>query len=339
VLDSRLTGNVAGFGGAIANSDYYANGQSLLVAYSTLDHNYAFYNGGGIAAQSSFGLIGGSTLDHNYAGFASGFGAGVDGYGGYIFDSSISGNEAYAYGGGLSAFYTGLYNTILANNSASNFRDLYAAIPFGYYALVEHPDGLNIYGYNHIIGQDPQLGTLADNGGTTSTLKPAAGSPVVDKGFSDVDFDQRGSARTVDNPLVSNAPDLVTMNDVHPNGTDIGAVELSLTEGPQPPAPPAAPVTPAKKKKKCKKKKKKHSAAAAKKKKCKKKKKHAASAQSATGTSVVARAASLENAWQAERGHHIRGAHGVRGDFSRDFKGRSDWPDQAWKIKDATPGR
>jgi hypothetical protein len=341
VTDSRLTGNVAGFGAGIANSDYYANGQSMRVEYSTLDHNYAFYAGGAIAAQDSFGLIGGSTLDHNYAGIGNGNGGGVNAYGGFVFDSSISGNDAYAYGGGLFTFYTGLYNTLLANNTAGiGQRDLYTFFPFGYYDLVEHPDGAAVAGYNHIIGQDPQLGGLSNNGGPTPTLKPAASSPVVDKGFSDVGGDQRGSARTVDNPLVANAPEILTTPyNVVPNGTDIGSVELTLSEGPQPPPPPPAAVTPAKKKKKCKKKKKHRSAEAAKKKKCKKKKKRAVVARSADGTTVLARATRLEDAWRAERTGRLREVRKAHRDAGRDFLGRIGWPDGAWTIKDPAPRR
>ena len=107
----------------------------------------------------------------------------------------------------------------------------------------------------NITGQDPQLGGLTSNGGPTPTLKPAAGSPVVDQGSSSVPGDQRAFPRRVDNPVVANAPG--------GNAADIGSVELTLGEGPQPaavqPPPPPAPT----KKKKCKKKKKKHHSAAA----------------------------------------------------------------------------
>ena len=61
--------------------------------------------------RSAIGLI----LDADERRDVCWFGTGGNLYGGYIFDSSISGNEAYAYGGGLSSFYSGLYNTILAN--------------------------------------------------------------------------------------------------------------------------------------------------------------------------------------------------------------------------------
>jgi hypothetical protein len=89
-------------------------------------------------------------------------------------------------------------------------------------------------------------------------MKPAATSPVVDQGHSRFGHDQRLGDRSVDNPIVANAPG--------GNGADMGALELSLAEGPQ----AGATAPPPTKKKKCKKHKK-HAASA--KKKCKKKKK------------------------------------------------------------------
>src|SRR5262249_38130306 len=135
---------------------------------------------------------------------------------------------------------------------------------FPNFSLIRDPGTTSTSGTSNITGLDPLLGGPANNGGTTPTMKPAAGSPVVDKGNSTGGpggRDQRGVGRPVDNPNVANA--------AGGNGADIGSVELTLAEGPQPPPPP--PVV--NKKKKCKKKNKKHSAAAAKKKKCKKKKK------------------------------------------------------------------
>jgi hypothetical protein len=344
VWDSRLTGNFAGIGGAIAEAGYHNYGRSTQVAYSTIDDNFAYYGGGGIAAQDSFGLIAGSTLDHNTA--YLGYGGGASAFGGLLIDSTISGNDAGQYGGGLSSFYAYTYNTILANNIASNLPDIFNYYFLGLYDLVENPDGVTVNGYSDITGVDPQLGGLGNNGGTTPTLKPAAGSPVVDKGFSFLYDDQRGFDRTVDNPVVANAADNPASSIV-PDGTDIGSVELSLAEGPQPPAPPATtpPAPPAttpppafnlkKAIKKCKKK----FAKGPKRKKCIRKAKKRAgllSARSASGANTTARVAAAAKAWRAEGRDHFGG---FRGDFDRDFKGRPDWPDQAWKIKDPTPKR
>lgn len=97
-----------------------------------------------------------------------------------------------------------------------------------------------------LIGVDPLLQALADNGGPTATMLPTAASPAVDAGLATtgVTTDQRGLARTADQADVANA----TGGD----GTDIGAVERALPATPEPeptpspaPAPPAAAVPPA----------------------------------------------------------------------------------------------
>ncbi|MTD44757.1 hypothetical protein GKE82_10760 [Conexibacter sp. W3-3-2] len=86
-----------------------------------------------------------------------------------------------------------------------------------------------------LIGVDPQLGALADNGGPTATQLPSATSPALDAGSAapGVTADQRGAARTVDLADVANA----TGGD----GTDIGAVERDAPPAPAPQPQPAAP--------------------------------------------------------------------------------------------------
>jgi hypothetical protein len=68
---------------------------------------------------------------------------------------------------------------------------------------------------------DPQLGPLADNGGPTQTLLPAAGSPVIDAGSAfGALTDQRGLTRPSNSGAIANAGD----------GSDIGAVEVASTD-------------------------------------------------------------------------------------------------------------
>jgi predicted outer membrane repeat protein len=305
VVDSVLTGNEAEAGGAIFENGGSNHGRNLVVAYSTFDHNTATY-GGAIAADQSAGIIGGSTLTANTADNVGGgvfnFSSGGQ-YGARLFDSTISGNSSTNAGGGVTLFYAQSYNSILANNSGDT-GDTYNLYLYGLGSLFEAP-GSPVDGASNIIGVDPQLGGLANNGGTTPTLRPAASSPVVDQGVSYAYYDQRGVPfnRIVDNPNVANAfgP---------PYGAaDIGSVELTLAEGPQatPSPPPAPPPVVHKKKKKCKKKKHKRSAESAKKKKCKKKKKHHSARP----------AAHAIHAWQAQAAAHP-------------FEGH--WGDRAWRF-------
>jgi uncharacterized repeat protein (TIGR01451 family) len=82
------------------------------------------------------------------------------------------------------------------------------------------------------ISTDPMLGPLAANGGPTFTHAPLAGSPAIDRGSADgllvfgITTDQRGLARTIDDPAIANA----FLGDA----TDIGAVEVG---GATPPPP------------------------------------------------------------------------------------------------------
>jgi hypothetical protein len=200
------------------------------------------------------------------------------------YDSTISGNHAYD-GGGITSNASaggssGIISTVIANNTATAatpHRDLRnaGADPFELaHSLVESPAGASIVDINgfagsNILGEDPQLGALAANGGPTQTLKPGLTSPVLDKGIATAGFsaDQRGEPRPFDIPTVTNT----TTGDA----ADIGAVELQAsdfaTAGGPVPGPGPAPTTTTKKK--CKQKKHKRSADTAKKKKCKKKKK------------------------------------------------------------------
>ena len=268
VRGSVLTGNTAYAGGAFYEVGGTDNGRFTEITFSTLSHNRATF-GGAIASHYFWGLVGGSTLYDNTA-YAYGGAIITDtGGGGEIFDSTISGNHAYS-AGGVSAYFAYTADSIFANNTANPgfSTDVYVDNFRADFDLVEDPHGNALTGSQNITGVDPQLGTLANNGGPTPTLRQAAGSPVVDQGLSypGVSDDQRFSDRPVDIATVANAPG--------GNGADIGAVELTQGEFNPPTAPTPPASAPAKKK--CKKKKKKHSAAAAKKKKCKKKKNHAA---------------------------------------------------------------
>jgi hypothetical protein len=64
-----------------------------------------------------------------------------------------------------------------------------------------------------LIGQDPQLGSLGDNGGPTPTMLPAASSPALDAGSNPLSL-------TVDQRLKPRER----------SGVDIGAVEVQIPE-------------------------------------------------------------------------------------------------------------
>lgn len=131
-----------------------------------------------------------------------------------------------------------LRGTIVANNTTNLGGNCSGTITDDGYNLEDtSPSTCGFSSANNsIVGSDPILGPLADNGGATFTRALMTGSPAIDKGknFSGSSTDQRGTgfARTYDGPAIANA----TGGD----GTDIGAFEV---QAPTPtPTPYAAQI-------------------------------------------------------------------------------------------------
>lgn len=85
--------------------------------------------------------------------------------------------------------------------------------------LIQRLEGANLLGdlTGNVIGKDPLLGPLQDNGGGMFTHALRVGSPAIDQGEAGgPGQEQRGFLRALDIPEVANATD----------GSDIGAVEF-----------------------------------------------------------------------------------------------------------------
>jgi hypothetical protein len=61
---------------------------------------------------------------------------------------------------------------------------------------MEYPGDSNSPCTASVLVEDPMLGPLQNNGGTTDTMAPFAGSPAIGKGTGCPSTDQRGQART-----------------------------------------------------------------------------------------------------------------------------------------------
>ncbi len=98
--------------------------------------------------------------------------------------ATIAGNTATTEGGGIfqaaAGGVTNLRNSIVADNAAPIGPDLSGAVTSQNYNHIEDVTGgtFTTFG-DDVTGTDPVLGTLANNGGTTNTHLPAAGSPVM----------------------------------------------------------------------------------------------------------------------------------------------------------------
>jgi CSLREA domain-containing protein len=172
VTNSTLSGNAATSGGGIFNT----SSGTLTITNSTLSGNAAGSQGGGIHSQGTLTATN-STLSGNAAGS-----------GGGIFNN-----------GGVLNFA----NTLIANSSAGGdcVNGGTGTIGTNTNNLVE--DGSCSTNGTNFLSGDPNLGSLADNGGTTQTFALLTGSPAIDAGDDTVcddnpgpnNLDQRGVAR------------------------------------------------------------------------------------------------------------------------------------------------
>jgi HYR domain-containing protein len=139
-------------------------------------------------------------------------------------------------GGGIRVGTGGvtLENTIIAGNTAANGTGDTTGAPTpgpdvdgtvtsnGHNLLGNATEAVGFTGTGDLIGADPMLGPLADNGGPTETMELLPGSDAIDAGVaSGATIDQRGEARTQDDPGVPNA--------ATSDGTDIGAFEAEVS--------------------------------------------------------------------------------------------------------------
>ena len=230
IADSEFSGNSSDMGGAI----FTGNGGTVSIDSSTFTGNTAATFGGAVRIKSAEAVsISNSTITGNRATASVGglltFGPNVK-----VESSTITGNTAdlpntldtrgagFAHGEGTAQ----VSNSIIWGNTPEDISTVDAATIQGSFDLIGSKNNAafteSVAGSN-IPAADPQLGVLADNGGTVRTMLPADTSPVVNKGSSSLTIDQRGLTRPIDFAAIpfSKAPGA--------NGADIGAVELQYT--------------------------------------------------------------------------------------------------------------
>ena len=223
---STISDNVAGWGrgGGIEN-----DGGEVTVGHSTISGNYA-YDGGGIANDDGNVTVSHSTISDNSAYYDGG---GIDNWKGElsVTNSTISGNDTDSKGGGIfnyygavtvtqstvsenSAEYGGgfanddggfaMANTIVAGNTAFEEGDDVIGRFESYGHNLIGDDGEDADDFDEpgdLIGVDPMLSPLADNGGPTLTHALLPGSPAIDAGDNTaateagLTTDQRGMPR------------------------------------------------------------------------------------------------------------------------------------------------
>jgi CSLREA domain-containing protein len=204
LIDSTVTGNVADNGGGIAN----VNGGSAQVIRSTISGNAAA-EGGGIANVTGGTMtVIASTVSGNTAGVGGGIAnAGTLRLANATITANIAGGGG-AGGGGLASHgalgSVQFGNSILAGNADESGMAPDCAGPVTSLGnnIVGNPAGCSIAASTapDLVGVDPRLGPLADNGGPTTTHALLADSPAIDAGDSSrcQDRDQRGEPRPTD---------------------------------------------------------------------------------------------------------------------------------------------
>jgi hypothetical protein len=198
---STVHGNraVTGGGGGIAATT------AALVA-STVDNNSSHLFGGGLSAVTA--TLTNSTISGNTTNTTGG-GIHLE-RGGTILNSTIAFNHADGFGGGIEnvgGVPVRVKNTIIAQNNAVHFgQDVLGLFDSLGHNLVQDPNSGNANTdftdpFNlDILGVDPKLGALSDNGGPTRTHALLAGSLAIDHGSNSgaPTTDQRGVARPRD---------------------------------------------------------------------------------------------------------------------------------------------
>jgi hypothetical protein len=214
VRDSSFEGNLADGPAAIRINP----GATATIERSLFVGNDGNVQGGAIVNRGNLSLTN-VTVSGNRGGSFPG-GGGIGNTGTITADHcTIAFNDAAGgpYGGGVANGGTfTARNTIFAGNTAQTAPDFHGTLISEGHNLLQDPTGAVIVGdtTGNLLGIDPELGPLADNGGPTRTH--AVGAPVIDAGDNAgaPATDQRGFPRIVDGDQEGTAT------------ADIGAFEL-----------------------------------------------------------------------------------------------------------------
>ncbi|HLP57307.1 MAG TPA: choice-of-anchor Q domain-containing protein, partial [Candidatus Deferrimicrobium sp.] len=256
--DGLYFGGVGGHGGGIYNTNTLNINNCTISNNKAGDSGLCDWNsncgysgnGGGIYNNGNLNMQG-CTINANVTGsdFTETIGGGIyndENANLTMIACTISGNEAgmagglynegksqltgvtvvYNSSGGIYNYYTmRLKNCICADNRGGSGHpepDCAGGFYWVGYCLIKDTQGCTFTGIQkaNILGEDPLLGPLADNGGPTETHALLPGSPAIDAGnSSNLYTDQRGFKRPINIPGIADVSD----------GADIGAYEFNAS--------------------------------------------------------------------------------------------------------------
>jgi CSLREA domain-containing protein len=213
INNSNISNNSASrWGGGIFNAGTIALNQSIISGNNSIG---GFSEGGGGIYNNAILNITNTTIINNTTNTQGG---GIFNRGTVNFNSSTVVKNQATTGGGIFNFdfrTVNSRNTIIADNSATSgtapdFRGTLASQGFN---LIENTTNTTITGVTagNILGQDPQIVPLRNNGGATQTVALQPTSPAIDAADPN-NFpatDQRGISRPLDGDLNgSTLPDI-----------------------------------------------------------------------------------------------------------------------------------
>ncbi len=266
LTDSTVTGNTSPSG---SGSGVYGSGVTLTITRSTIARNTGAGSGGGIdweAANTGALTVTDSTIVDNTLSVPGGRGGGIDINDGSqpvsLVNDTIAGNDTDGGLGGGIGFENAqpgvitLANTIVADNGGEagtqNCLFGHHATSLGHNLESVSPDQCGFTAATDLVGVEPALGALADNGGQTDTEALPQTSPAVQAGSNVYcpEVDQRGIRR----PQLTSCDigayewaqaDLGVLQTAAPSSLPVGGtVTFSLTVSNAGPNPePAATVT------------------------------------------------------------------------------------------------
>jgi len=190
-----VVSNTANSGGGL-----YNNGGTAAIDMSTFQHNSGrqFYSGGAIYSSGGVVTVNDSTIISNTAPN----GGGIDSESSSVItvtSSTIVSNTAPDGGGGLYSAVNPivvLSSIVAGNTTGGNCAGTAGIASLGYNLSSDATCAFTATG--DISSTVPLLGALQKNGGSTLTMSPLPGSPVINAGGTVCPaYDQRGFARPV----------------------------------------------------------------------------------------------------------------------------------------------
>jgi len=253
ISQSLFTNNTAIDGGAsIDNSSDLSVVGSLFSGNNFYGTNHGGSGGGVIRNSSGNVTVANTTFTANSVGAVfQNLGSVVS-----LVNDTIAGNTGDVGVGVLSNYTTGgtfiLENTVIANNSLPPCANFFPFTDGGH--NIQYP-GTSCGAT--ITSVDPQLGTLANNGGLTQTMALLSGSPAIDAGDNAIcaaapvnNVDQRGVARPFGAQCDIGAyeynipPTPTPTNTVTPSSTTAPSTTTTLTSTTIPTSTPTTTNTP-----------------------------------------------------------------------------------------------